>query len=477
MAELNPGGHLLHSYKWEISEESLVVEGRLPEWLKGRLIRNSPSLFDLKEERYRHFFDGLAMLHRFDFSESAEGKVSYSSRFLKTRSFEKDMASGRVNYQNFASQPAPADRPQGPVPLSDNAPVNVLALNDKCLALSEGAAWWRFEPDTLATLERYDFQDSIDSHPLVMSPHPHFDTARRVFFNYALRFSGQPTYELFYLEKGTGRRKLLCSLPAAQPSYMHSFASTANYLVLSQFPLLLEDARQLAGGARPFIENFKWFGQQPTRFLIISKRFGRVVDTFEAEACFAFHHINAFERDGELFIDLLAYPDPSPINLFYLEALSSPNPPALPASQLRRYRHRPNQPKTQPCEVIYPAHLEMPRLNHSRHSARPYRFVYALGRSEQTQAAFEDLLVKIDLEHGACEGHWQQAGCYPGEPVFVPSPEDTQEDKGIILSVVLDLLNRKSFLVALDALSFQEVARINLPRLLPFGLHGDYCNP
>lgn len=32
---------------------------------------------------------------------------------------------------------------------------------------------------------------------------------------------------------------------------------------------------------------------------------------------------------------------------------------------------------------------------------------------------------------------WEQAGFYPSEPVFVPSPNATEEDDGVILSVVI----------------------------------------
>lgn len=32
---------------------------------------------------------------------------------------------------------------------------------------------------------------------------------------------------------------------------------------------------------------------------------------------------------------------------------------------------------------------------------------------------------------------WEQPGLYPSEPVFVPSPNATEEDDGVILSVVI----------------------------------------
>ncbi len=32
---------------------------------------------------------------------------------------------------------------------------------------------------------------------------------------------------------------------------------------------------------------------------------------------------------------------------------------------------------------------------------------------------------------------WEQPGLYPSEPIFVPSPNATKEDEGVILSVVI----------------------------------------
>lgn len=32
---------------------------------------------------------------------------------------------------------------------------------------------------------------------------------------------------------------------------------------------------------------------------------------------------------------------------------------------------------------------------------------------------------------------WEQPGLYPSEPVFVPSPNATEEDDGVVLSVVI----------------------------------------
>ena len=53
-------------------------------------------------------------------------------------------------------------------------------------------------------------------------------------------------------------------------------------------------------------------------------------------------------------------------------------------------------------------------------------------------------------------------------------PGNDAEDGGVILSVVLDAAARRSFLLVLDAGSFEELARAEAPHHIPFGFHGEY---
>ena len=67
---------------------------------------------------------------------------------------------------------------------------------------------------------------------------------------------------------------------------------------------------------------------------------------------------------------------------------------------------------------------------------------------------------------------WRERDAYPGEPVFTPSPRPRREDDGVITSVVLDGARATSFLLVLDAQTFEERARARVPHHIPFGFHG-----
>src|SRR6266480_973903 len=85
----------------EVSADALPVEGHLPSWLAGSLLRNGPALFEDRARSVRHWFDGQAMLHRFTI---ANGRVGYANRFLRTKAYDA-MRSGRLSFSEFATDP------------------------------------------------------------------------------------------------------------------------------------------------------------------------------------------------------------------------------------------------------------------------------------------------------------------------------------------------------------------------------------
>lgn len=114
--------------------------------------------------------------------------------------------------------------------------------------------------------------------------------------------------------------------------------------------------------------------------------------------------------------------------------------------------------------------LEFPQINYKRCNTKPYRYFYGCG----FRHLVGDSLLKMDLE-GKKIKSWYQPGLFPSEPVFVPSPEGTEEDEGVILSVVLiPTEDKATFLLVLDAKSFEELGRAEVPINIPYGFHGAF---
>jgi beta,beta-carotene 9',10'-dioxygenase len=193
-----------------------------------------------------------------------------------------------------------------------------------------------------------------------------------------------------------------------------------------------------------------------------------VARTARSRAVFAFHHVNAFEEGDEVVVDIVTFPDAGVIDQLYLDRLRSAE--AVPATgKLTRFRIGSRGDVID--ERLSETRIELPRINYQRRAGRRYRYVYGAGN--EVQGNFIDNLVKLDLEHSATSS-WYEEGCYPGEPVFVATPEAADEDDGVILSVVLDAKKTASFLLILDASSFRELARAQVSHHIPFGFHGNY---
>ena len=85
----------------EVAVDRLPVSGALPAWLTGALVRVTPALLEIGDRRVAHWFDGVAMLNRFGFTD---GSVSYKSRFLESRAY-RDAQEGRIRHAGFATDP------------------------------------------------------------------------------------------------------------------------------------------------------------------------------------------------------------------------------------------------------------------------------------------------------------------------------------------------------------------------------------
>ena len=163
-------------------------------------------------------------------------------------------------------------------------------------------------------------------------------------------------------------------MPVRHPGYMHSFGLTERFLVLAEFPFVVNPL-DLALTRRPYIENYRWKPEQGTRFVLFDRSSGEVAGELRTEACFAFHHVNAFDDGGQVVVDICAYPDPGIVEDLYLERLRAGKP--LARAELARFRLDPERGSVT-RERLADEDLELPRINYGRRNERPYRYAWGL---------------------------------------------------------------------------------------------------
>jgi beta,beta-carotene 9',10'-dioxygenase len=453
----------------ELVVDRLPVRGQIPDWLRGTLIRNGPGTFHVGTERYRHWFDGLAMLHRFSFDQ---GDVSYANRFLDCQAYREARETGGISYSEFATDPqrsllervAAVFRPE----ITDSAKVSVAQLGGRPLALAETPIQVEFDLATLASRGTFCYEDRLMGQ--MTTVHPQFDLERGRAYNLVTRYHRVSHYNLHAVE-GDGSVRLVASLPVKKPAYMHSFGMSPTYFILTEFPLVVNPIHLLLW-LHPYIENFRWEPRRGTPFWVVNRRTGELVGRYDCDPFFAFHHVNAFEQGDELIVDLVAYEDASVLSAYYLDQLQT-GQNEIPWGTLRRYRVPLSGGRVR-AETLSEACMELPRFDYGRYNMRSdYRFVYAASQRPDHPTGFYNQLVKADIGTGQ-SWTWFEPDCYPGEPVFVGAPHRRAEDEGVILSVALDAARGESFLLVLDAQSFAEQARARIPHPVLFGYHGEF---
>ena len=459
---------------------TLPIEGELPEWLSGTLLRNGPGTWSAGRQPLTHWFDGFAMLRRF---RLADGEVAYANRFLDSEAYTHAREHGELGYREFATDPPTGllgrlRRLRSP-DFTDNACVDICRVGDRYLAMTESPLVTEIDPDTLETRRRYRFGDFADT----ITVHPHYDPHERELLGYGTRFGGTSKggYTLYSVPDSTEDVSILGEVRSDPPGYIHSFALTPQYIVLTEVPFLPDRLALLAGSS--VIDSYEWRLERGTRFHVVSRESGEVVARHRVPPFFTFHHVNAFEREGNgserghtVVVDLVAYEDASVIDALRLRRLTA-SKPSLPTGELRRFELPLGSDLDSgevETETIYPGHIELPMIDYEHRNTREYRYAYGVGNDEHPPEDFQNQLVKADVREREAET-WSAEGTYPGEPVFVPTPEERRaEDDGALLSVVLDASEERSFLLVLDAATMDERARAWCPHPIPFGFHGQF---
>ncbi|KAM4023602.1 retinoid isomerohydrolase-like [Anomaloglossus baeobatrachus] len=221
-----------------------------------------------------------------------------------------------------------------------------------------------------------------------------------------------------------------------------------------------------------------------------------------------FHHINTYEDNGFLIVDLCCWKGFEFIyNYLYLANLRENWEEVkrlaqkAPQPEVRRYvlpldiqkndagKNLVNLPYTTATatlrsddtiwlepEVLFSGPrqaFEFPQINYKAYGGKDYKYAYGLGLNH----FIPDRLVKLNVKSKET-WVWQEPNTYPSEPIFVPTPDALEEDDGVILSVAIApaVGHKPSFLLILDAKDMSEIARAEVDTIIPVTFHGMFKN-
>lgn len=461
---------LLFDLDKEVEGYVCPIRGEIPSWLSGTLLRNGPAKFQVGDKRV-DWFDGLAMLHAFTFTPQ---EVLYANRFLRSEQYYIMTVEKSLNFSGFAQDPCPKvfkNQTSRFIPEEmrhiQNADVSIQEYADKMVALTEAPLPVVFDPETLATMGVFTYQDEL-SQGQWESAHPQHDLADQESVNYFIRFGEKSSYVVWKMKDGESSREIIAEIPVERPAYMHSFALTEHYVILAEFPFVVNPL-DLMQSKKPFIFNYKWQPERGTVFLVIERSTGNVTK-IKGEPFFAFHHVNAFDKEGKIYMDIVTHPNADVMNVISYDGKKEKNGKSE-KTKLERFTITMDS-KIISRQTLFSESIEMPRVPAEK-TAHEYRYAYVVDYSFPNSLKDSRPLYKVDTLSKSAKS-WSEEGCFPGEPIFVSRPGSQEEDDGVVLSLVLDFARQQSFLLILDAKEMEELARAEAPHAIPIGLHGSF---
>ena len=443
----------------ELTAAGLEVVGEIPLDLDGVFLRNGPNPQHAPPGRY-HWFDGDGMVHAVDFRD---GQATYRNRWVRTRSFELEQQAGGALFSGVMEHPKGNPDLGLRLPLKDSANTDLVVVGDRVIALWYLAGEpYTLDPVSLAPAPPFAaLPDGVQ-----MSAHAKFDeaTGELLFFDYGPR---RP-FMRYGVVGSDGALAHLTDIDLPGPRLPHDMAVTENYAILMDLPLVNDDVAAREGRHRIVFKR-----DQPSRFGVVGRRAdGTTVRWFEADPCYIYHSVNAWEEGDEIVLDVCRVTKPAPRD--------GAGPLARMLSYLRvdahMYRYRFNLATGATHEQqLDDENSEFPSMD-NRRLGRKSRYSYNMHIAPDPTLLF-DALVRYDTETGATARYEFGPGRWGSEAPFAPRPGATGEDDGYVVSFVHDESAGRSEVVILDAadIAAGPVGRVLLPTTVPIGFHAAWA--
>jgi carotenoid cleavage dioxygenase-like enzyme len=325
------------------------------------------------------------------------------------------------------------------------------------------------DPETLAALGDVRFGDHIVGHNTTAHPLVDPDTGEMI--NLLTKYGKVTRHQFVRLPRGSRTRELIGTIDAiGEPSYHHSFGLTKRFIIFTEWPFVVNPLRILLGDTT-ILGSYQWKPERGLSIRLLERATGKVLGPFRTDACFGFHHVNAWDHEGGISFDIALFEDHRIFDELLMDRVRRHGFNIAPF--LRRF-HVDLDTDGIRCEPLGTGAFDFPVID-ERQRCRPTTVVWGCGTAPTQRDGMLNQIIRREVAQGSSvrEQCWHQRDCYPGEPVFVPRPGGAPHD-GVLLSVVFEGGVGRSFLTVLDATTLAEIARIDVPQVVPFGFHGSF---
>ena len=469
----------------------------VPGWLSGTYVRNGPAQISFGSERriLTSWLDGFAKLHSFKFSGST---VLFSGKMLESPNYLASVDAGEL-------QPMSTLNKFGTVEEEWTFMEKMTILKKTILNTAydnNSPALWRIGKNTLddgvylavtdsPTPTRFNLTDLStigmeypNAWPPTLSGCAHWmrevKTDNSINFQWKKGFTGAPYVEVqrYGQEDDYKNPEIIATFTPKKMSYIHSFSITENYVVFFFFPVTIDGKKMFESGFHVF-ELLTWLDDELTEVFVVNLKTGEVTDMV-TDPTYSAHHANAYENSKkELIVDIT----PTPYNNLrdYLSLENMLNPPEVSkdvstsgeGQALTRYVL--NMETKKISHSTFPNTIKSKFINsfdfptiNEEYRGREYCIIYGWSAIDYSRMA----LVKKSVCDSTKDKVFYLEDHYSSEMHFLANPEKRSEDDGVLVTIVFDGPKEQSYLLLMDALTFQPITKAYLPHNIPWSAHG-----
>ena len=344
-----------------------------------------------------------------------------------------------------------------------------------------------FVPDVPRGIPGFDYAFPSTTHPV-----PEYNTSNTLTFATSLvpappffKWLGRATIVL-YRAKSFDDREVVVEIPidVDQIPAMHSFAASANYVILFAHPEYIDMIAILSNAyALPAI---KWHPDKMTSVYVISLKTKGVIK-LELPPIFFVHHVNSYEEGNKIITDYVIY---DPVETGFMELYDL----FLMENVWNRTKRNSVGVKNRLMRVTID--LELESIDIQRHTPIPgmandldfpvinenYRhrracYVYGViwkadGKNFATHVLAKKNLCESD-QHDQ-DKTWFRKNHYLSEPRFIPRPGGDDEDDGILICIIMDGERGETYVGVFDPITMELMDKAYTPDVVNFNTHGNF---